>query len=77
MVAHCAEHPGLQISIGHVVGKAADVQFGVVMAVWIAAIDEHMVSTVASHVGPRHRLIVKHQVRDRPGHRLSERGPNG
>jgi hypothetical protein len=25
MIAHCTEHPGLQISIGHVVGKAADV----------------------------------------------------
>jgi hypothetical protein len=24
-IAHCAKHPGLQISIGHVVGKATDV----------------------------------------------------
>jgi hypothetical protein len=28
---------------------------------------------VTSRVGPRHGLIVKHQVRDCPGHRLSKR----
>jgi hypothetical protein len=43
--------------------KTADVQFGVVMT----TTDEHSVSTLASHVGQRHGLIVKHQVRDRPG----------
>ena len=29
MIAHCAKHPGLQISKGHVVGKAASVDLGV------------------------------------------------
>jgi len=47
----------------------ADVHLRVVMTVRIAAIDEHMFSAVASHVGQPHGLIVKHQVRDRPGHR--------
>jgi len=42
MIAHGAEHPRLQISIGHVVGEPADVHLGVVMTVRIAAIDEHM-----------------------------------
>jgi hypothetical protein len=29
MIARCAKHPGLQVSKGHVVGKTADIQFGV------------------------------------------------
>ena len=41
MIARGAKHPGLQISKGHVVGKAASVDLGVVVAVWIAAMDEH------------------------------------
>ena len=53
--------------------KTADVQFGVVMT----TTDEHSVSTLASHVGQRHGLIVKHQVRDRPGHAASKRGLSG
>ena len=73
MIAYCAEHPGLQISIGHLVGKTADVQFGVVGAIRIAANDEHMLSTKAPHVGQPNGLIVKHQVRDRPGHPPSNR----
>ena len=73
MIAHGAEHPPLQLSKGHIVGESADVQFGVVITVRIAAIDGHVVTPVGSHVGQRHRLIVKHQVRDRPGHRLSKR----
>jgi hypothetical protein len=68
MIAHGAKHPGLQISKRHVVGKAAGVDLSVVVAVWIAAIDEHSVSTVAPHIRERHRLVVKQQVRDRPGH---------
>jgi hypothetical protein len=67
MIAHGAEHSWLQLSKGHVVGERADVQFGVVITVRIAAIDEHVVSTVSSHVGEPHGLIVKHQIRDRPG----------
>ena len=42
MVAHGAEHPPLQLPKGHVVGELADVQFGVVITVRIAAIDEHV-----------------------------------
>jgi len=57
----------LQLPKGHVVREPADVQFGVVVTVRIAAIDEHVFSAVASHVGQPHGLIVKHQVRDRPG----------
>ena len=41
MIAHGAKHPGLQISKGHVVGKAASVDLGVVVTVRIAAVDEH------------------------------------
>jgi hypothetical protein len=62
-IAQCAEHAWLEVVEGP---KTADVQFDVVMTT-----DEHSVSTLASHAGQRHRLIVKHQVRDRPGHRLS------
>ena len=50
MVAHGAEHPRLQIPKGHAVGKTADVHFGVVITVGIAAIDEHMFSAVGLHV---------------------------
>ncbi|SRR5216684_5836197 len=74
MIAHGAEHPRLQIPKGHVVGEPADVQFGVMMTAWIAAADEYVVTPVASHIGERHGLIVKHQVRDRPGHSPSKRG---
>jgi len=70
MIAHCAEHPWLQIAKGHVVGEPADVQFGVVITVRIAANDKRMFSAVTSHVGQRHGLVVKQQVRDRPGHWL-------
>jgi hypothetical protein len=51
MIAHGAVHPPLQLPKGHVVREAADVQFGVAMTVRIAVIDEHSVSTLASHVG--------------------------
>jgi hypothetical protein len=56
---------------------AADVQFGVVMTVGIAAIDEHVATAVGSHVGQPHGVIVKHQVRDRPGHAALKRGLSG
>jgi hypothetical protein len=76
VIAHGAEHPPLQLPKGHAVEEPADVHFGVVGAIRIAANDKHMFSTVASHVAQPRGLIVKHQVRDRPGHRLSkcERG---
>jgi hypothetical protein len=77
MIAHGAKHPGLQISKGHVVGEPADVQLCVVMAARIAATDEHTVSTVSSHIRERNGLIVKQQVRDRPGHPPSKRGTEG
>jgi hypothetical protein len=77
MIANGAKHPRLQISIRHVVGKAANVQFGVVMAVWIPANDKHMFSAVASHVAERHGLVVKHQVRNCPGRAASKRGLSG
>jgi hypothetical protein len=68
MVADGAEHPRLQISEGHVVRKAAGVDLSVVVAVRIAAVDEDMRSPKGTHVRKRHRLVVKQQVRDRPGH---------
>jgi hypothetical protein len=68
MIAHGAEHPGLQISKGHVVGKAASVDLSVVVAVRIAAVDEHVGSPVASHIREWNGLVVKQQVRNRPGH---------
>src|SRR5216683_776140 len=68
MIAHGAKHPGLQISKGHVVGKAASVDLGVVVTVRIAAVDEHASSPEASHIRERHGLVVKQQVWDRPGH---------
>ena len=73
MIAHCTEHPPLQLSKGHVVGEPADVHFGVVITVRIAAIDEHVAPPVGSHVGQRHGLVMEQKVRDRPGHRLSKR----
>jgi hypothetical protein len=33
-----------------------------------------MFSAVTSHVGQRHGLVVKHKVRDRPGHATLKRG---
>jgi hypothetical protein len=68
MIAHCAEHTWLQVAKGHVIRKTADVQFGVVITVRIAAIDEHMVSTETLHVGEPHGLVVEDKVRDCPGH---------
>ena len=61
MTAHCAEHPWLQVSKGHVVGKTADIHFGVVMAVRIAANDKHMLSTETAHVGQRHGQMGREQ----------------
>jgi hypothetical protein len=74
MIARGAEHPGLQISKGHIVGKAAGVDLSVVMAVRIAAVDEHAGSPEASHIRERHGLVVQQKVRDRPGHDASKRG---
>jgi hypothetical protein len=69
MVAHGAKHPGLLISKGqgHRIGKAASVDLSVVVTVRIAAVDEHVLTPVASHIRERNGLIVKQQVRDRPG----------
>jgi hypothetical protein len=74
MIAHCAEHAGLQVVEGHVIWKTADVQFGVAITIRISATDEHMVSTETPHVGQPHGLVVEYKVRDRPGHASSERG---
>ncbi len=68
MIAHGAKHPGLQISKGHVVGKAARVDLGVVVTVRIAAIDEHLRSAEAPYIRERHRLIVQQEVWDGPWH---------
>jgi len=73
MIAHGAKHPWLQIAKGHVVGKAAGVDLGVVVTARIAAIDEHAGSPEASHIRERHGLVVKQQVRDRPGHAALKR----
>src|SRR5882672_4152787 len=64
MIAHCTEHPGLQICKGHVVGKAANVDLSVMVTVRIAANDKHMFLTVASHVGQPHGLVVEYKVRE-------------
>jgi hypothetical protein len=53
---HCADHAWLQVVEDHVIRKTADVQFGVMMTVRIAATDEQPASTVTSHVGQRHGL---------------------
>jgi hypothetical protein len=74
MIAHGAKHPRLQIPEGDIIGKAAGVDLGVVVAV--AAMDDHVVSSEASHVRERHGLVVKQEVRDRPGHAALKRGPN-
>jgi hypothetical protein len=50
MIAHGAKHARLQISEGHFVRKAADIDFGIVVTVRIAANDKHMVSAEAPHV---------------------------
>jgi len=47
------------------------------MTARIAATDEHPVSPKGTHVRERHRLIVKQEVQDRPGHRLSKRRGGG
>ena len=71
------DDPRLQISIGHVVGKPANIQFRVMMTAWIAAADEYVAAPVASHIRERNGLIVKHQVRDGPGHAALKRGLSG
>jgi hypothetical protein len=68
VIAHGAEHSRLQIPKGHVIGKAANIDLGVVVAVRIAAVGDHVGSPEASHVGQRHWLVVQLQVLDRPGH---------
>jgi len=77
IIAHCAEHLGLKMSKGHVVGEAASVDLSVVMTVRIAANDKHMLSTVASHVGQPSGLVVEQKVRDCPGHAALKRGLSG
>ncbi len=74
MIAHCAKHAWLQAVEGHFIRKTASVQFGVVMTARIAAADDHMSSPEASHIRERHGLVVKQQVRDRPGHSALKRG---
>jgi hypothetical protein len=74
VIAYCAEHAGLQVVEGHVIRKTADVQFGVVITIRIAASDEHMVSTETPHVGQSHGLVVEYKVRDGPGHSPSNCG---
>jgi hypothetical protein len=51
----------LQVVEDHVIRKTADVQFGVMMTVRIAATDEQPASTVTSHVGQWHGLVVEQQ----------------
>ena len=56
MVAHGAEHAWLEVVEGQLIRKPADVQFGIMIAVRIAAVDEHMVSTESPHVAQLHGL---------------------
>jgi hypothetical protein len=46
MITHRTEHAWLQVVEGHVVRKTADVQFGGVMTVGIAATGEHSTRAV-------------------------------
>jgi hypothetical protein len=73
MVTLRAEHARLWVAERHVIRKAADVQFDVVMTVRISANDKQMVSAVAPHVGQSHGLVLEQKVRDCPWHRLSKR----
>ena len=75
MIAHGAKHPPLQLPKVQVVGEPADVHFGVVEAIRIAANDKQLFLAVISHVGQQHRngLVVEQKVRDCAGHRLSKR----
>jgi hypothetical protein len=61
MIAHGAKHSRLQIPEGDVVRKAAaaGIDLGVVVAVWIAAVDYDPVSPEAPHVRERHWLVVQ------------------
>jgi hypothetical protein len=68
MIAGGAKHPGLQISKGHVVGKAASVDLSVVVTVRIAAVDEYVVTPEVSHIRERNGFVMKQEVRDRPRH---------
>ncbi len=68
MIADCTDHARLQVAECDVVGKTAGVDFSVVVAVRIAAADEHTVSPDAPHVGERHGLVVEQKVWDCPGH---------
>ncbi len=77
MIAHCAEHPVLQISKGQVVGKTASVDLSVMVTVRVAANDKHTVSAVTSHVAQTRGLVVEYEVRDCPGHRLTKRVRGG
>jgi len=77
MITHCAEHPVLQISKGHVVGKAVSVDLSVMVTVRIAANDKHTVSAVTSHVAQTRGLVVEYEVRDCPGHRVTKRVRGG
>ena len=71
MIAHGAKQAWLEVVKGHVIWKAAGVNFSVVMTARIAAVDEHVVAPMASHIRERHGLVVKQQVRDRPEHHVS------
>jgi hypothetical protein len=68
MIADGADHAMLQIIESDLVWEAINVQLGIVVAAWVRAVDEQAALSQASHIRERHRLVVKHQVRDRPGH---------
>jgi hypothetical protein len=60
VIADRTDHARLDVVESDMIGEAADVQFGVVITVRIAAIDEHMVSTETPHVGEPHGLVVEY-----------------
>jgi hypothetical protein len=68
MIADGADHAMLQIVESDLVWEAINVQLGIVVAAWGRAVDEQAALSQASHIRERHRLVVKQQVRDRPGH---------
>src|SRR6266852_8481777 len=68
MIAHGAKHPGLQISKGHVVGKAAGVDLSVMVTVRIACSRRARGFAGGSAYSRAHGLVVEQKVWDRPGH---------
>jgi hypothetical protein len=62
MIAHQAQHPGLSRPECDIVGQSADIEVRIVVATWIAAVDEHARLALASYAGERGRLLGQEQI---------------